>query len=90
MAKRAYPRARKSVKVPLHAVVHLLSQVHEMGHSEQLQAHLKDNDASLTLNPITVNVVKDYLASNNLHQNNTAAAAAVHSIDPFDCPTVDS
>lgn len=86
MAKHPYPRARKSVKVPLHAVVDLLATVHTVGHSEQLNAYLRDNKASITIDAKTANLVKDYLASNGLHEQSDTIAAAVHSTDPFDCP----
>ena len=78
-------RGRKPVQVPLHSVMDVLSEVHRLGHFDKLRSHASDQSAFVTIHPKTVNLVKDYLATNNLSQDSAVADSVVRSKDPFNC-----
>jgi hypothetical protein len=82
--------AEKPLKIPLHAVITFLKMIEEHKQTEKLAEAAKSKNAFVTVDPETVNFVKDYLVENNLHEHPIAqhvvnARGLRAQGDRFDC-----
>lgn len=77
-----YMTGRKPVKIPLHRVMDVLDHIDELGHSDQFKAALEKAGAFVTIHPKTVNLVKKYMATQDLHMRGKLAASVVGSCPP--------
>jgi hypothetical protein len=89
MSPPSYMKGRKPLKVPLHSVMDILKSIDDLGHSDKFRQAAKDKGTFVTIHPAAVNFVKDYLATNNLHERNDVARNVVGACpgdDPYNCP----
>jgi hypothetical protein len=81
-----YMRGRSPIQVPLHKVIDVLKTIDDLGHTEQFQKAAETAGASIRIHPKTVNFIKNYLANNNLHTQNTVVLGIVDSGGGPDSP----
>jgi hypothetical protein len=98
MAKKAKPKAAKreskptptylrgtsSVNIPAHRVAEVLAMIHEHGHSQKFKRQAKAAGISMSLDPKTVNFVKDFVANNGMHTHRVGKQV-VNSDGTFNC-----
>jgi hypothetical protein len=88
-AKKAAPtptylRGAKSVDIPAHQVAEILAVIHARGQTAKFKRQAKAAGLVVTVNPKTVNFVKDFLAQNEMHTL-AAGARAINSAGTFNC-----
>jgi hypothetical protein len=89
MAAPNYMKGRKGIKVPVHSVMDVIKTLQDLGHGDKFRQAAADQGAYVTLHPQTVNFVKNYMADNNLHEQNAVASDVVNGCpggDPNQCP----
>jgi hypothetical protein len=79
-----YLKGTKSVDIPAHRVADVLAMIHEHGHTQKFKRQAKTAGISMSLDPKTVNFVKDFVANNALHTN-TVGKQVVNSDGSFSC-----
>jgi hypothetical protein len=79
-----YLKGQKSVDIPAHRVADVLAMIHEHGHTQKFKRQAKAAGISMSLDPKTVNFVKDFVANNALHTN-TVGKQVVNSDGSFSC-----
>ncbi len=91
MAKKAkenvqptYLKGTKSVDIPAHRVAEVLSMIHDEGHTAKFKRQAEAAGAVMTLDPKTVNFVKDFVANNDMHSH-PVGKQVVNSDGSFDC-----
>lgn len=62
-----YLRGKKPVKISVHRVADVLAMIHDHGHTTKFKRQAKAAGLSMTLNPKTVNFVKDFVSNNAMH-----------------------
>jgi hypothetical protein len=93
MAKKAKAKGKTSAsrkvagaKVPMHAVVHFISMLHDRKHAAKFIAHAKRSKASITVPPKGVTFVNRFLKNHNLINERTAKGIdACPTTDPWKC-----
>jgi hypothetical protein len=79
-----YLRGRKPVNIPAHRVADVLAMIHEHGHTQKFKRQAKAAGISMSLDPKTVNFVKDFVANNAMHTS-TVGKQVVNSDGSFSC-----
>ena len=74
MAKKAkvtptYLKGKKPVKIGMHHVLNVLKMIDDHGHTSKFKRQAKKAGAFMSVHPETVNFVKDFVASNDMHQH---------------------
>ena len=85
----SYLKGKRPVTVPMHSVVAFVKMLQDEGHVDQFVKAAKKSKTVMTMHPDSVNFVKDYLHSNQLHASNATARLIVNPCpdpnDPFEC-----
>jgi hypothetical protein len=84
-AKTARPSKGKTIKVPLHSVVHFVKMLQDEGHADKFVKAAKKSKAVMAMDSNSVGFVKSYLSSNQLHQAMVANVIDPCPDDPFEC-----
>lgn len=79
-----YLRGTRSVDIPAHRVSEVLAMIHDHGHSAKFRRQAKAAGAVMTLDPKTVNFVKDFVANNHMHTN-AVGKQVINSDGTFSC-----
>jgi hypothetical protein len=79
-----YLRGSRSVNIPAHRVADVLAMIHKHGHTQKFKRQAKAAGISMSLNPKTVNFVKDFVAKNAMH-GNSIGKQVVNSDGTFSC-----
>ncbi len=79
-----YLRGTKSVDIPVHRVSDVIAMIHEHGHAAKFKRQAKAAGLSMSLNPKTVNFVKDFVANNEMH-GHPVGKQVVNSDGTFSC-----
>jgi hypothetical protein len=79
-----YLKGTKPVNVPAHQVADVFALIHKHGHAAKFKRQAKAAGVAVTLNPETVNFVKDFLANNTMHKN-AIGQRVVNSDGTFSC-----
>jgi hypothetical protein len=82
--KPTFLRGTKSVDIPVHRVSDVIAMIHEHGHSAKFKRQAKAAGVSMSLDPKTVNFVKDFVAKNDMHEH-AIGSQVVNSDGSFDC-----
>jgi hypothetical protein len=72
------------VRIPAHRVADVLALIHKHGHAAKFKRQAKAAGLHMTLDPKTVNFVKDFVAKNNIHSS-AVGKQVVNSGGTFDC-----
>jgi hypothetical protein len=83
-AKRA-AADKKSLRVPMHSVVHFVRMLHEEKHAVRFAKAARASRAVMTMHPSTVNFVKKFVADNKLHHAMATKVVDPCPGDPFEC-----
>jgi hypothetical protein len=79
-----YLTGKKSVDIPAHRVADVFALIHKHGHAAKFKRQAKAAGVAMTLDPNTVNFVKDFVAKNEMHTN-AVGRQVVNSGGTFDC-----
>ena len=79
-----YLRGRAPVKIPVHRVAEVLAMIHEHGYTQKLKRQAKAAGVSMSVDPKTVNFVKDFVAKNGMHTHQVGEQV-VNSDGSFSC-----
>jgi hypothetical protein len=89
MAHPSHLKGTAPIKVPLHSVIDILSDLQKLGHSDGLRQMAQDKNAFVTIHPETVNMVKDYMLANKLGAQSNVANSLTQPCagpNPTQCP----
>jgi hypothetical protein len=79
-----YLTGKRSVSIPVHRVAGVLAMIHEHGHTQKFKRQAKAAGISMSLDPKTVNFVKDFVANNAMHAHRVGKQV-VNSDGSFNC-----
>jgi hypothetical protein len=79
-----YMRGKKPTRIAAHSIADVLAVIEKHGHGKKFKRQAKAAGHTVTLNPKTVNFVKDFLAKNGMHTNRIAANV-INSNGSFNC-----
>jgi len=79
-----YLKGTNPVDIPAHRVAEVLAMIHDQGHTAKFRKQAKAAGVVLTLNPKTVNFVKDFVAKNDMHSH-AVGKQVVNSDGTFSC-----
>ena len=79
-----YLKGTKSVDIPAHRVAEVLAMIHNQGHTAKFRRQAKAAGVTMTLDPKTVNFVKDFVANNQMH-GLAVGKQVVNSDGTFSC-----
>ena len=79
-----YLKGTKSVNIPAHRVSDIMGLIHKHGHGAKFKRQAKAAGVAMTLDPKTVNFVKDFLAKNEMHTT-AVGKQAINSGGSFKC-----
>jgi hypothetical protein len=79
-----YLTGKRSVDIPAHHVADVFAMIHKYGHAAKFKRQAKAAGVALTLDPKTVNFVKDFVAKNAMHTN-AVGRQVINSDGTFDC-----
>jgi hypothetical protein len=79
-----YLTGSKSVDIPAHQVAEILALIVARGQAAKFKKEAKAAGLVVTVNPQTVNFVKDFLAQNQMHSL-AAGRRAINSDGSFNC-----
>jgi hypothetical protein len=82
--KPTYLRGTKPVHIPVHRVADVLKMIHEHGHSSKFKRQAKAAGVVMTLQPKTVNFVKNFVADNDMHAH-PVGQQVVNSDGTYNC-----
>jgi hypothetical protein len=85
MDKYVKMTGRRSAKIHFHTLMEILDDVDKNGHYDSLKEFLRTQNAHVMINPNTVNLVKKYVADNNLYKNKATPLMSKVIIAP-PCP----
>jgi hypothetical protein len=83
-----YLQGKKSVDIPVHRVADILAMIDQHGHSAKFKRQAKAAGLAMSLDPKTINFVKDFVANNEMHAH-AVGKQVVNSGGSFDCTKPD-
>ena len=84
-AKSSSAQTKKPIQVPLHSVVHFVKMLYDQGHADEFIKAAKKSRAFMTMHADSVDFVRAYLSSNELHHAMAATVVDPCPGDPFEC-----
>jgi hypothetical protein len=79
-----YMRGTRSAKVSAHNIADVFAMIEKHGHGRKFRQQAKAGDHVVTLDPKTVNFVKDFVAKNGMH-GDRIGKQIVNSGGSFNC-----
>jgi hypothetical protein len=67
--KPTYLKGKKPITIGLHDVMRVMMMINDHGHTDKFQKAAKKKKAFMSVDPGTVNFVKDFVAQNKMHDH---------------------